>query len=61
MFFRDADLPTYLDNKSMGDQERGPDYGVFNFTELFSKALLGKSFSELTKQEQNDFVKRYEH
>ncbi|MEL6538522.1 MAG: endonuclease/exonuclease/phosphatase family protein [Bacteroidota bacterium] len=61
LFFREKGLPTYLDNEAMGKHERGPDYGVFNFSELFSVALLEKSFTELTKEEQDDLVDRYQH
>ncbi|MCP3960180.1 MAG: endonuclease/exonuclease/phosphatase [bacterium] len=35
------------------------DYGVFNFSDLFSQALKGKSYWELG-EETNDFVKRYD-
>jgi len=60
-FFREEGLPTHLDNDSMGKEDRGPDFGVFNFSELFSQALHGKSFKTLTKAEQNELVKRYHH
>ena len=60
-FFREKGLPTHLDNKKMGKQERGPDYGVFNFTELFCKAIKGKSFSNLSKTQKEKFIARYEH
>ena len=61
LFFQEKGLPTYLDNASMGQEERGPDYGVFNFTELFSVALKGKPFKELTKEEADDLVSRYHY
>ena len=38
----------------------GPDYGVFNFTELFSRVLLKKRFHELAKAEANQLVRRYD-
>ncbi len=38
----------------------GPDYGVFNFTELFSQALTGKHYEELPKAEARALVKRYD-
>ena len=38
----------------------GPDYGVFNFTELFSRALKKKHYEELTKAEARELVKRYD-
>ena len=38
-----------------------PDYGVFNFTELFSTALLGKSVADLNRSEKNQFFRRFEN
>lgn len=38
----------------------GPDYGVFNFTELFSRALTKKSYHQLTRAEANELVKGYD-
>ncbi len=38
----------------------GPDYGVFNFTELFSQALLKKRFHELAKAEVSALIRRYD-
>ena len=38
----------------------GPDYGVFNFTELFSQALTGKHYEQLTRTEARALVKRYD-
>mmetsp|Transcript_567 Transcript_567/g.641 ORF Transcript_567/g.641 Transcript_567/m.641 type:complete len:161 (+) Transcript_567:559-1041(+) len=63
LFFRDDDgeckgFPTYSENKCMGKHGHGPDYGVFNFTELFAKALTGKSFGELSKVEKKELVKK---
>lgn len=46
LFFRERGLPTHLDNKDMGTNEIGPDYGVFNFVNLFQDAL-GQSREEL--------------
>lgn len=60
-FFREEGLPTYLDNASMGKQHRGPDYGVFNFSELFSQATLGRPFNDLTPKEKDELVDRYQH
>ena len=61
LFFREKGLPTYIDNRNMGTDPRGPDYGVFNFVNLFSSALKGKDFSNLAKNEQRAFIKRFEH
>ena len=53
-------------NYSAGDIDEqsawGPDYGVFDFTDLFSIALnKGKALKELTKAESRAFIKRFEH
>ena len=40
----------------MGKEEIGPDYGVFNFVELFQKALGVK-----TADAKNKFYARFEH
>lgn len=61
LFFREEGFPVYSDNATMGDDPQGPDYGVFNFTALFAKAVLGKSVDELTKSELSSFADRYEH
>ena len=42
-----------------GVQPEGPDYGVFNFSELFVRALTGKPFAELAGKEKTTFVARY--
>ena len=39
LFFRERGLPTHVDNQHMGTNETGPDYGVFNFVNLFQDAL----------------------
>lgn len=61
LFTRDRRLPNYKDNPLMGSNSTGPDYGVFNFGELFSEALYGKSFGELSKEEQKEFFPTFEH
>ena len=43
-----------------GVRPEGPDYGVFNFSELFSRALMGKPFAELAGDEKKHFVRRYD-
>lgn len=60
-FFREDGLPTYLDNDNMGSEARGPDFGVFNFTELFAQATLGKSYGDLSSSEKKGLVDRYQH
>jgi len=55
LFFRENGLPTHLDNELMGKNEKGPDYGVFNFVELFHDAL------EVKPEEKKGFYARFEH
>jgi len=61
LFSRDVRLPTFLDNVKMGQGPIGPDYGVFNFSELFSEALEGKPFAALSKAQQKSLFARFEH
>ena len=61
LFSHDARLPTFKDNAKMGQDPRGPDYGVFEFVRLFSDALLGKSFDSLAGSERSEFFARFEH
>lgn len=60
LFSRDPRLKK-IRNEDAGLRERGPDFGVFDFVNLFSEALLGKPFNELAKEQQSAFVKRFEH
>ena len=61
LFNRDSRLPTHVDNATMGTQTRGPDYGVFEFGNLFSEAILGRPYRELAAAERSDFTARFEH
>ena len=67
MFYRPADLPEHLQNSEMGKDTRlGPDYGMFNFVQLFSEAVRGKPYvpdpkDEATKKEQAAFLDRFQH
>ena len=61
LFNRDSRLPTYMDNAAMGSQARGPDYGVFEFGNLFSEAILDRPYQELSTAERSDFTARFEH
>ena len=61
LFSRDPRLPSYTDNASMGAHPLGPDYGVFEFGDLFSQAILGSSFRELSARERRSLVPRFEH
>ena len=61
LFFKDTRLPTFDQNSTAGTNAEGPDYGVFNFAELFCQAINNKSFDTLTKAEKESFVARFEH
>ena len=61
LFNRDLRLPTHAKHAAMGTQPQGPDYGVFEFSNLFSEALLGQSYENLTPKQAADLVARFEH
>lgn len=62
LFFRKSGLPTYLDSATMGQKERGPDYGVFDFVRLFDDALnTRKKLADMTNYEKAAFYSRFEH
>ena len=61
LFNRDLRLPTYMDNATMGAEPRGPDYGVFEFANLFSEAMLDRPYQDLSLAERSDFTARFEH
>lgn len=61
IFSRDERLTQALDIRNMGLDPRGPDYGVFNFADLFSQVLKGKPFLDLSSREQKAFVDRFQH
>lgn len=52
LFAHDRRLPTYDQNELMPQTPDGPDYGVFDFMELFSEAIYGKAWKELGSAEQ---------
>ena len=45
----------------MGQNERGPDYGVFDFANLFSEVLNKKPLHALTSDAKKKFIARFEH
>ena len=45
----------------MGSVSQGPDDGVFEFGNLFSKAILDRPYLELSHSERADFTARFEH
>jgi len=56
LFSRDKRLPTFKDNETkMGKKPTGPDYGVFNFIELFATAL------GVPDEQRKDLIERSEH
>lgn len=61
LFSRDPRFPTYKDNAVMGAQLRGPDYGVFNFVELFREALGVPPLEKLSAGEKRSFFAKFEH
>ena len=61
LFSRDPRLPTHAHNATMGAQPQGPDYGVFEFGDLFSEAILGCPYKELSPADKSDFTARFEH
>ncbi len=63
LFFRNGvNLPTYQDNAAMGSTNRSPDYGVFNFVDLFHKAL-GETVpvEQMSTSQKKKFFGRFEH
>ena len=54
-------MPTYLENATMGQNPRGPDYGVFDFANLFSEALNNQSLDRLSPDAKGKFLARFEH
>lgn len=60
-FNHDPRLPQHRNRAKMGATERGPDYGMFNFVQLFNDALNDKPLEELTKEEKKGFYRKFEH
>ncbi len=61
LFSRDPRLPTYQDNASMGQNPRGPNYGVVNFVELFRQGLNLPPLQTMGKTALRQFFARFEH
>lgn len=61
LFFRDERFPDHRKNTRMGQNPRGPDYGVFDFANLFSEALLEKRIGALKSGEKKDLFEKFEH
>jgi len=64
-FFNDKDETRLPNDKWRAlvarDNADGYDYGIFNFTELFARALRGKSFTALSKAEKKTLFEKFEH
>jgi len=60
-FSKKGGLPTYVQNPYMGTEDVGPDYGMFNFVELFRVALREKPIDEMTKTERTAFYRQFEY
>jgi hypothetical protein len=61
LFSRDDRLPRLEQHSLMGSHPMGPDYGVFNFAELFRDALGFPSFEAMSKTELKGFYAKFEH
>ena len=61
IFSRDQRLPTFTDNAAIVRTRAVPDYGVFEFVNLFSEALLQEPFDRLAPGDQAGLVARFEH
>ncbi len=69
IFSRDERVGTHLESTPTGHEDKSKwgkqgvaDYGVFNFANLFSRALnRGKTLDELTKTARSRFLDRFEH
>ncbi len=61
LFVRDARLPDHPSHAQMGSAPRGPDYGVFNFVELFREVLHASPIESMSSSEKKDFFGRFEH
>lgn len=62
-FCRDPRFPAHEQNETMGPAVSavGPDYGVFDFADLFSETLLGKPVNKLSAAQKKSFFPRFEH
>ena len=47
-------------SKILLEESAGPDYGVFEFCNLFSEAVLDRPYLELTSTEKSGFTGRFE-
>ena len=60
LFFKGDSLPTFEQNENMDDNVNGPNYGMFDFVDLFAVATKGKEFSQMSSAEKKSFYKKFE-
>jgi endonuclease/exonuclease/phosphatase family metal-dependent hydrolase len=61
LFYRANRVPKEIRERPAGSNPRGPDYGVINFVNLFSKALHGVDFAKLPVSKKKAFYALFEH
>jgi len=61
LFSHDVRLPSPEANANAGAMKDSFDYGVFNFSDLFSQALHGKPYLALSKAQKKNLIAKYEH
>jgi endonuclease/exonuclease/phosphatase family metal-dependent hydrolase len=62
LFCRDERFPDYTANETiMGSVPTGPDYGVFEFVDLFSDALKRQPYRTLGAEAKKNLLARFEH
>jgi len=61
LFGSDDWVWNYDKNEALPDSSTGPDYGMFDYQELFSKALFNKKFDTLTDAEIKSLWGKFEH
>jgi hypothetical protein len=60
MFFKGSAFPTFEANETMNNDVEGPNYGMFDFVNLFAVATVGKEFGAMTKSEKKVFYPKFE-
>ena len=60
-FAHNPRLPSHDKNRQMPLSEHGPDYGMFNFMELFSEAIYGTPFGDLDEIDKKALYGKMEH
>jgi len=60
-FTTDSRLPQAINRHNPGVPGALKDYGLFNFTDLFARAVYNKPFKEMKKGEATKLIRRFEH